>query len=210
MGIQYEDSLTVGSAGAMVMQYPIAGLGSRSYAFIIDIHIRMVLAVAWWLLFYFVLKLLGDNVESGSTVARALVLTGGIGSSAIYLLYHPVLEIMMKGRTPGKRFAGIRIVSLDGSVPSVQAILVRNLFRILDSLPFIYLVGIGACLLTHKQVRIGDIAARTVLIHEEVMQDDAIERMSKAAGDSRLAPAQVEVPALGRTKPSAKAGARKP
>jgi len=193
MGIEYEDTLTVGSAGAMVMQYPIAGLGSRSYAFIIDIHIRFILAVAWWLLFYFIITLMGDNLTSNSTLAKSLLYTGSIGSSVIYFLYHPTLEILMKGRTPGKRFAGIRIVTLDGSVPGVPAILIRNVFRILDSLPLVYIVGIGACLLSRKQVRIGDLAAHTVLIHEEVMQDKAIEIMSQAATDSSLAPAQIEV-----------------
>jgi len=193
MGIQYEDNLTVGSAGAMVMTYPIAGLGSRSYAFIIDIHIRVILAIAWWLLFYFIIKLLGDSLTSSSILSKSLIYTGMIGSSLIYFLYHPVLEIMMKGRTPGKRLAGIRIVTLDGSVPGIPAILVRNVFRILDSLPIIYIVGIGACLLTPKQVRIGDMAAHTVLVHEEVMQDKAIELMSKAANESSLSPAQIEV-----------------
>ncbi|MGW8246512.1 MAG: RDD family protein [Acidiferrobacterales bacterium] len=193
MGIEYEDNLTVGSAGAMVMQYPIAGLGSRAYAFIIDIHIRFILATAWWLLFYFIIKLMGDSLTSNTVLGKSLLYTSMIGSSLIYFLYHPVLEIMMKGRTPGKRFAGIRIVTLDGSVPSIPAILVRNVFRILDSLPFIYIVGIGACLLTRKQVRIGDLAAHTVLVHEDVMQDKAIELMSQAANESSLAPAQIEV-----------------
>lgn len=195
MGIKYEDTLTVGSAGAMTMEYPIAGLGSRSYAFIVDWHIRFILAVAWFLLFYFLkrLLLLGDTVESDSVVIRIIDYTGVIGSSLIYLLYHPVLEILMKGRTPGKRFAGIRIVTVDGSIPGIPALLVRNLFRLLDSFPFIYVVGIASCLLTPKQVRIGDMAAHTLLIHEETMQDKAIELMSKAADESSLSPAQIEV-----------------
>lgn len=193
MGIEYEDSLTVGSAGAMVMHYPIAGLGSRSYAFIIDINIRVILATAWWLLFYFIAKLSGVSLASSTVLGKILLYSTAIGTNLIYFLYHPILETVMKGRTPGKRFAGIRIVSLDGSVPGIQAILVRNLFRLLDSLPFIYLVGIGSCLLTRKQVRIGDMAAHTVLIHEEVMEDKAIELMSNAATDSSLSPAQIEV-----------------
>jgi len=193
MGIQYEDTLTVDSAGAIVMQYPIAGLGSRSYAFIIDLHIRAILAIAWFLVFYFALKLVGDTFETNSAVAKGLFYVGGIGATLIYELYHPVLETLMKGRTPGKRFAGIRIVTLDGAVPGVSAIVVRNLFRLIDSLPFIYLIGIGACILTRKQIRIGDMAAHTVLIHEEVMQNKAIELMSLAAGETNLSPTQIEV-----------------
>jgi len=190
MGIQYEENLTVDSAGAMVMEYPIAGLGSRSYAFIIDLHIRALLATAWFLPFYYILI---NGFDLNSIVGKVLGNIAMIGSIAIYTLYHPVLEILMKGRTPGKRIAGIRIVTLGGAVPAVSAILIRNLFRLLDSLPFIYLVGISSCLVTRKQVRVGDLAAHTVLIHEEIMQSKAIELMSQAARDSHLSPAQIEV-----------------
>ena len=61
---------------------------------------------------------------------------------AIYFLYHPVLELAMRGRTPGKRSAGIHVVTRDGSAPSAGALLVRNVFRLIDSLPVAYGVGL--------------------------------------------------------------------
>jgi uncharacterized RDD family membrane protein YckC len=206
MAIQYEDSLRISSAGGMRMEYPIAGLGSRTYAFTVDWHIRVILVLAWYFLVYLVgigLSLVwGDSFKLSSASGKLVGYLVVLPSALIYLLYHPVLEFLMKGRTPGKRMAGVRLVTLDGAVPGLAPVIVRNLFRLLDTLPSFYLVGIGTCLLTPRQVRIGDIAARTVLIHEEVMQDRAIELMSHAAHQSGLSVAQVEVlhDLLGRWK----------
>jgi len=197
MAINYEETLHVTSAGAMQMEYPIAGIGSRAYAFTIDWHIRVILVLAWYFLLYLgglaLSSLLGDSYKLSSASSRVIGYLLVLPSTAIYLLYHPVLEFTMKGRTPGKRMAGVRLVTQDGSTPGLAPIVVRNLFRLLDALPSFYLVGIGSCLLTGKQVRIGDIAARTVLIHEEVMKDKAIELMTDATQQSGLSVAQIEV-----------------
>jgi len=197
MAINYEENLHVTSAGAMQMEYPIAGLGSRAYAFTIDWHIRVILVLAWYFLMYLgglaLSGLLGDSYKLSSLSSRWIGYLIVLPTTAMYLLYHPVLEFTMKGRTPGKRMAGIRLVMQDGSTPGLGPIVVRNLFRLLDALPSFYLVGIGSCLLTGKQVRIGDIAARTVLIHEDVMTDKAIELMTDATRQSGLNVAQVEV-----------------
>ena len=64
-------------------------------------------------------------------------------SLALYFLYHPILEVLMKGRTPGKRIAGVRLVKRDGGVPGVGALLIRNVFRLIDSLPFAYCIGLA-------------------------------------------------------------------
>lgn len=197
MAIKYDETIKVHSAGAMEMEYSIAGLGSRTYAFTIDWHIRVVLVLAWLFLLY--LAGLAINLVDGDlykTVSRSNKIISYLlilPSIAIYMFYHPVLEIMMKGRTPGKRMAGIRIITVDGEAPNVSAIIVRNLFRIVDSLPTMYLVGIGCCLFTTKQVRIGDLAAHTLLVHEEVMEDKAIEQMSMASHIPGLSAAQIEV-----------------
>src|SRR5690606_39815337 len=45
--------------------------------------------------------------------------------------------------------------------------LVRYLFRLVDSLPFFYFVGLTATLFTKQSVRIGDIAAGTLLVYDD-------------------------------------------
>ena len=85
---------------------------------------------------------------------------------AIYFLYHYAVELAMRGRTPGKRTAGIRIVARDGSAPGAGALLVRNVFRLVDTLPVLYCLGLVAVIATREHLRVGDMAAGTLLVYE--------------------------------------------
>ena len=53
-------------------------------------------------------------------------------------------------------------------------LLTRNIFRLVDAIPLFYLFGLVACLLTRRHVRIGDLAANTLLIYEESLQNSAL------------------------------------
>jgi uncharacterized RDD family membrane protein YckC len=155
--------LTLQSVTGVDVELRIAGPGSRSFAFVIDWHVRVVLALSWYFLASF--SYFGRFVTIGYGMATpgyefAVVLP----MFAIYFFYHPVLEIVMKGRTPGKRIANVRIVTRSGDTPSVGALLLRNVFRLVDSIPVGYLVGLVATVLTAQHVRVGDLAAGTVLV----------------------------------------------
>ena len=80
---------------------------------------------------------------------------------ALVLLYYFALEAAF-GQTVGKLLVGLRVVRTDGGRPSVAAIAVRTLLRVVDWLPFFYLVGFIAMLVTgERRQRLGDLAART-------------------------------------------------
>lgn len=161
--------LSVDSATGIDVTLPLAGAGARSYAFVVDWHIRVVLGLAW----YGAATLLYNYARNGGislapplgTDARwfGVVLVPAL---ALYFLYHPLLELLMRGSTPGKRMAGVRVVSRDGSAPSVGALLVRNVFRLIDSLPICYGLGLTLAALTREHVRCGDMAAGTLLVYE--------------------------------------------
>lgn len=157
--------LTVDSVTGVDVSLAVAGPGARSYAFLIDWHIRLILAFAWYaggaLLFNGRLSLAAPAIPSGRWFALVL-----LPAAAIYFLYHYALEILMRGRTPGKRAAGVQIVTRDGGAPGVGALLTRNVFRLIDSLPLCYGVGLVAAALTHEHLRIGDMAAGTLLVYE--------------------------------------------
>jgi len=156
--------VTFQSVTGVDVELQIAGPGSRSYAFVIDWHIRLLLALAWFIVATIALlgslAALGGDAELGSGFVFWVV----VPSTAIYLLYHPVLEIAMHGRTPGKRIAGVRLVTRSGDIPGVGALLLRNIFRIFDSLPFAYLIGLIIVVFTEHHVRAGDLAAGTLLV----------------------------------------------
>src|SRR5450631_1948148 len=136
-----DDRLSVESVTGVDLTLNIAGPGSRSYAFVIDWHVRLLLACAWLLVASFVLKL---SLNAHSHDALLSLLPAAI----IYFLYHPILEVIMRGRTPGKRMAGLRIVNRNGGAPSTTALLIRNIFRVIDSLPAMYVVGLVTCFVT--------------------------------------------------------------
>jgi uncharacterized RDD family membrane protein YckC len=157
--------LTVDSVTGIDVSLAIAGPGVRSYAFLVDWHIRLILALGWYAF--------GALIYNGRASLAAPVSPPGrwfglvvLPAAAIYFLYHYVLELIMRGRTPGKRLAGVHLVTRDGGAPSAGALITRNVFRLIDSLPICYGVGLIAVTVTREHVRIGDLAAGTLLVYD--------------------------------------------
>ena len=175
--------LAVDSVTGIDVSLPLAGPGARSFAFLVDWNIRAVLALGWYalgaLLYNGRLSLappLGNDPRwFGAIVAPAL---------AIYFLYHYALELALRGSTPGKRMAGVRIAAHDGGAPGPGALLTRNVFRLVDALPLFYGVGLTSVVLTRNHLRIGDMAAGTLLVYERGAQ--LPESLSAAAAAGRL------------------------
>lgn len=185
-------SITLQSITGVDVELHIAGPGSRSYAFVIDWHIRLVLALAW---FFGTLMLYGGGLElldiRGTLESFWLVIV--LPSTGIYLLYHPILETLMQGRTPGKRMAGVRLVSRSGDIPSVGALLLRNVFRIIDSMPLFYVIGLTMVTFTRQHVRIGDLAAGTLLVLDETEHEEALAKLTHVASARGLDPKALEL-----------------
>jgi uncharacterized RDD family membrane protein YckC len=81
--------------------------------------------------------------------------------------------------TPGKALFGLRVVTLDGGRPSLRAILVRNVLRLVDALPGFYIVGAISINLSTREQRLGDRAAGTMVVRErgaDGARDDETER----------------------------------
>jgi uncharacterized RDD family membrane protein YckC len=174
-----DDQLSVQSVTGVDLTLKIAGPGTRSYAFVIDWHIRLLLACAWLLV---------------ATVALQVKITwrthdgllSVLPAAIIYFLYHPIVEVMTRGQTPGKRMAGVRILGRDGSQPSTTALLLRNVFRLIDSLPATYLVGLTTCFLTEQRIRLGDMAAGTLLVLDNAAAEASLLRIERLAANSKL------------------------
>jgi uncharacterized RDD family membrane protein YckC len=163
--------ITLQTVTGVDVELTIAGPGSRAYAFVIDWHIRLLLALQWLLVGHLIFF---RGLKMTPNPGSSYVLWVWLPTVLIYVFYHPVLEIAMRGRTPGKRIAGVRLVTREGDIPSAGSLLLRNVFRILDSLPVCYLVGLITVVLTEHHVRIGDIAAGTLLarVEPQIAADD--------------------------------------
>jgi uncharacterized RDD family membrane protein YckC len=135
-------------------------------AFLIDYGIVFITLVT---------LLLGIQFSTRQTLAdwpwgtNHLLLPGVIVT--LFLLfwgYFLIFEWVWNGQTPGKRLMRIRVVK-DGGYPiSFLDSVVRNLLRIVDCYlpPFFFAVGIISIFAHPRHKRIGDLAARTVVVIE--------------------------------------------
>jgi hypothetical protein len=75
--------------------------------------------------------------------------------------------------------AGVRIVNRQGGTPSSLALLIRNAFRLIDSLPIFYGVGLCTTIFTTQRLRFGDMAAGTLLVHDGDKEAKALSQLGK-------------------------------
>ncbi|MEA2636723.1 MAG: hypothetical protein QOJ33_55 [Chloroflexota bacterium] len=81
----------------------------------------------------------------------------------LWVAYYAVLEALF-GATVGKRLAGLRVTDLEGRRIGWQAAILRNLARLLDALPFLYLLGGFLTLNSRLHQRLGDRFAGTLVV----------------------------------------------
>jgi uncharacterized RDD family membrane protein YckC len=102
------------------------------------------------------------TTTSGFSFTR-LSTGGNFLTLVLVVLYYVLMEGLL-GRTLGKMATGIRVVREDGtSPPGAGAALIRTLLRIIDSL-FAYLVGFIIVQASTRRRRLGDMAAKTLVV----------------------------------------------
>ena len=90
-------------------------------------------------------------------------LGAGLLAVAIWLTYYFVCEATT-GQTIGKRITKLRVVMRDGRPAPANAIAARTVLRLLDVLPYAWIVGGLVMLLTGgRRQRLGDLAAGTIV-----------------------------------------------
>ena len=157
--------LRIDSVTGVPLDLPIAGPGGRSFAFIIDFHIRALVALAWWFAGWWLVL---QNYEGSDAVPPGWIsILWWLPATAFYVLYHPVLEILMGGRTPGKASLGLRVVSADGQPASAFQLVLRGLVWLVDAFLLVPLpLGLVVIALGPRRQRLGDLAAGTLVVRE--------------------------------------------
>lgn len=150
------------------VSYQLAGLGTRFVAWFVD-------SIVLWLITFVSLVVLFASGAAGQQVfgdiesaeeAQAILyaigfflLIFGLGS----FFYYGLLELLMRGQTLGKRSVGIRVVKADGFSLDAGSIAVRNIFRVVDQLPPLWIVPVVSA----KAQRLGDMVASTVVVADQ-------------------------------------------
>ncbi len=81
----------------------------------------------------------------------------------LWFAYFAVTEALF-GKSAGKAALHIKVVSESGEPASKGQILARNALRVIDILPVFYIVGLITAATTAKHQRVGDLAAKTIVI----------------------------------------------
>jgi uncharacterized RDD family membrane protein YckC len=158
------DKLTIETPEQTALEFPLAGIGSRFLALALD----LLLQAAVWCILAIVLAV--------SAVSFSLFSKGaGVWTIAILIFvlfslqfgYFALFESLWNGQTPGKRWTHLRVIKDSGRPINAYDAILRNLLRIVDSLPTMYAVGLITMLISRENKRVGDYAAGTVVIHEK-------------------------------------------
>jgi uncharacterized RDD family membrane protein YckC len=156
---EYDDRMTITTPEGVELSLTLAGVGSRFVAAALDALVEGSVLVAIYLLVF-----LTDGFGGGTSVAATIY---AVAFFAVFWGYDVAFEVLASGRTPGKRWNGIRVVRTGGQPIGFLASATRNLVRLIDFLPSFYLVGIVSILVTRRNQRLGDLVAGSVVVREE-------------------------------------------
>ncbi len=157
---QLDTTIEIVTPENIAFQYRVAGPFRRLLAWLIDFVIRFFFVVAVGIAALLVGAFLRvSGLAIGVTFAIAFV---------VQWLYGGLFEAFWNGQTLGKRMLGIRVMSKDGQpISGFQAVL-RLVLRAADMLPFpFYMAGLCTATMTRRFQRLGDLAARTIVVIEE-------------------------------------------
>jgi uncharacterized RDD family membrane protein YckC len=160
---QNSDQLNIETPELVSIEMPLAGIGSRFIALLIDTLI--------WLAAMLLVALLSWMLVPGITAFSKLSAQWAVAIYVFLLFllnwgYFTLFEAFWNGRTPGKRIARIRVIQQSGRAIGLFESMARNFVRYVDQIPFFYAVGVIAVFATRQHQRLGDLAAGTLVVRD--------------------------------------------
>ncbi len=113
------------------------------------------------------LGILSPDIASGVMAVAYFVLQIGYGI---------LFEWLWRGQTIGKRLLRLRVMDAQGLHLHFSQIVIRNLMRVIDSLPLFYVVGGVSCLFSRYAQRLGDLAANTIVVRTVDVAEPDLEQ----------------------------------
>jgi uncharacterized RDD family membrane protein YckC len=158
------DQISIDTPELVSIELPLAGIGSRFIALLVDYLILLAgLFVLWILALIF-----GPALRTFSRISAQWA-----EAIAIFILflfgwgYFTLFEAFWNGRTPGKRVAKIRVIHSSGRPIGLLESMARNLIRFIDQQPlFVSAVGVITMFVTRQHQRLGDLAAGTLVVRD--------------------------------------------
>ena len=143
-------TITIPTTQNIELEYPIATVGDRIAATILDLALQLGYIIA--LRYLFTLA----DVNVGTEIWILLLLP--------IMLYSLISEIFFNGQSIGKRILKIQVIHLEGRSPSLSQYLLRWLIRPVDVLFLNGLVALISISVSKLSQRLGDLVAGTTVI----------------------------------------------
>ncbi len=160
--MDYEDRVTIATPEGVDLELTLAGIGSRFTAAGIDFAIQILIVLSIYVV------LIGLNgfgtIDAEGFQAAAFIIV----SFVLFAGYDIAFEVLASGRTPGKRWNGLRVVREGGHPVTFVPSAIRNVLRLVDILPGMYIVGSVAILTTRMNQRVGDVVGGTLVIRDRL------------------------------------------
>ena len=160
-------SLIIKTPEGIVFSQMLAGPCARFLAWSVDLLVIIVLGIALGTAAG-LLRVLGSDVATAA--AR-------LGYFVISIGYGILLEWLWRGQTIGKRLFRLRVVDVECLRLQLDQIVTRNLLRVVDMLPGLYMVGGIACWLSRRGQRLGDLAANTIVIRTPLLVEPDLDQL---------------------------------
>ena len=141
------------------LEIDLAGVGSRSLAYIVDFILVFVVMFASSIAL----------LLSGALLGTLAVVIWVIAIFLMWWFYFAFFEAVWTGQTPGKRLMGLRVQKVGGYPIGWPEALIRNFLRLVDMMMMSVPIGLIVMLFTRRHQRIGDLAAGTVVVREQTI-----------------------------------------
>lgn len=163
-----DEYLEIDTPENIAFGYPLAGIGSRFIAALVDTTLILLLQAIVIVLGILLTGMFFADA-SASLFDPGGLLLGIIGLISFAFLwgYYIFFELLWNGQSPGKRLTGLRVIRSDGSPISLAESTIRNLIRFIDFLPLFYAAGVLTMFIDGKDRRLGDLAAGTLVVREQ-------------------------------------------
>ena len=168
--IDLRDQLSIETPELVGIELPLAGIGSRCVALLVDSVVQGFTLAA---LVVLILLLVAALPRVSSTQHAARLGDPAKWAIAVVILipfllqwgYFTLFEAFWHGQTPGKRLLHLRVIQQSGRPIGLFESMGRNLIRIIDMVPGFYLIGALCIFTTRRQQRLGDMVAGTLVVH---------------------------------------------
>jgi uncharacterized RDD family membrane protein YckC len=184
--------LRIRTPEGIVFSYTLAGPVTRCLACAVDIlFITAVCQVVAQLL------RIGGLISQDFAQAIAVV-----SFFTFSISYSMLCEWLNRGQTLGKKMLHLRVMDANGLRLQFHQVVMRNLLRFVDMLPFFYMLGGLVSIFSPRAQRLGDLAAGTVVVHNPKHSEPDLDQLLAGKFNSLRAYPHLEARLRQRVSPA--------